>query len=635
MLIRAPDATHVYTGIDLARLSGARKALGRGRPPAISRASARACPEFYAGDLFCPVGKTPLYLGQPVALLIFETVRRLRSGAACAARWRFREIRRGNRPRRRCPTTAPFASRASPAPTPDAPDVYSPVQEGWVSPGTRPEHGASDLGAACAADQGAPTPRPRPTASRSAPSLPPTIRPAGARPRIRDPVRRSDVSRARMRSRLVRRRPQEPRARARRAVAVRGRGVRSRSCWAKPARPSSRRASTRSSPISAAASADATTRRFRSTSRWRRCSFPAARFGSPTIAISSSRAASSGTRSRCARGSASIGRPARSAHSPPTMCWMAAASPIIRPTWRRSPPTAAIGIYDVPKVDVTTVALHSRGVTAGSMRGYGTLQTMTALEVLIDEAAAGAAARSDRVPPAQRAQDRRPDHDGKSVHRLGPHAGDPRQARAASDLAAARRREGARPASGHARRHRRGLRHQGLRHRSGLFAGHGGDRPGWPHRHPLRSRRDGQRHRDGARQPRRAPSGRRRRRSRRRADRRLRRARARHLRRSLHDGPGDAGRRAARSALGAGDQLGHDRLDRRPCRNACGGRGGARHLPLRAVAGGARIVAHRADRSEGEAMGGGALAGRAADHAGLGAAGAARASPRGRMRATA
>ena len=49
--------------------------------------------------------------------------------------------------------------------------------------------------------------------------------------------------------------------------------------------------------------------------------------------------------------------------------------------------TAAIGIYDVPKVDVTTVAVHSRGVTAGSMRGYGTLQTMTALEVLVDEVA--------------------------------------------------------------------------------------------------------------------------------------------------------------------------------------------------------------------------------------------------------
>ena len=48
---------------------------------------------------------------------------------------------------------------------------------------------------------------------------------------------------------------------------------------------------------------------------------------------------------------------------------------------------ATIGIYDIPKVDVTTVAIHTHGVTAGSMRGYGSLQTMTALEVLIDEAA--------------------------------------------------------------------------------------------------------------------------------------------------------------------------------------------------------------------------------------------------------
>ena len=32
--------------------------------------SAITVPEFYAGDLLCPAGKTPLYLGQPVALLI-------------------------------------------------------------------------------------------------------------------------------------------------------------------------------------------------------------------------------------------------------------------------------------------------------------------------------------------------------------------------------------------------------------------------------------------------------------------------------------------------------------------------------------------------------------------------------------
>ena len=59
-------------------------------------------------------------------------------------------------------------------------------------------------------------------------------------------------------------------------------------------------------------------------------------------------------------------------HSPPTMCCMAAGSPIFRPMWRRSRANAAIGIYYVPKVDVTTVSLHSRAVTAGSMRGYGT-----------------------------------------------------------------------------------------------------------------------------------------------------------------------------------------------------------------------------------------------------------------------
>ncbi len=83
----------------------------------------------------------------------------------------------------------------------------------------------------------------------------------------------------------------------------------------------------------------------------------------------------------------------------------------------------------------------------------------------------------------------------------------------------------------------------------------------------------------------------------------IRSARARHLRRPLHHGPGDAGRRAAQSALGAGDQYGHDRLDRRPRRDACGGRGRARHVPLRTVAGGARAVGHRADRSEGRSNG--------------------------------
>ena len=49
--------------------------------------------------------------------------------------------------------------------------------------------------------------------------------------------------------------------------------------------------------------------------------------------------------------------------------------------------TAATSIYYLPKSDITTVAEHSRGVTAGSMRGYGTLQSMTAMECLVDEVA--------------------------------------------------------------------------------------------------------------------------------------------------------------------------------------------------------------------------------------------------------
>ena len=71
ILVRAPDATHVYTGIDLARLSGASKPSVVVTAEDLVKIGARV-PEFYAGDLFCPVGKTPLYMGQPVALLIFE-----------------------------------------------------------------------------------------------------------------------------------------------------------------------------------------------------------------------------------------------------------------------------------------------------------------------------------------------------------------------------------------------------------------------------------------------------------------------------------------------------------------------------------------------------------------------------------
>ncbi len=71
MLLRAADATRVYEGLDLSRLSGALKPSVVVTAADLARAGIRV-PEFYAGDLLCPVGKTPLNLGQPVALLIFE-----------------------------------------------------------------------------------------------------------------------------------------------------------------------------------------------------------------------------------------------------------------------------------------------------------------------------------------------------------------------------------------------------------------------------------------------------------------------------------------------------------------------------------------------------------------------------------
>ena len=143
-----------------------------------------------------------------------------------------------------------------------------------------------------------------------------------------------------------------------------------------------------SSPIWAAASVAAITRRSCCMWRWRRCSSPVIPCGWRMTAISSFRAASSATPSRCGRGSGSIGRSGKIQAFAADHVLDGGGLANFSVNVATVGATAAIGIYDVPKVDVTTVALHSRGVTAGSMRGYGTLQTMTALEVLVDEVAA-------------------------------------------------------------------------------------------------------------------------------------------------------------------------------------------------------------------------------------------------------
>src|SRR5450755_1481625 len=68
LLVRAPDATHTYLGIDLTRLSGATRPSAVVTSIDLEKIGTRV-PDLYAGDLFCPVGHTPLYMGQPVALL--------------------------------------------------------------------------------------------------------------------------------------------------------------------------------------------------------------------------------------------------------------------------------------------------------------------------------------------------------------------------------------------------------------------------------------------------------------------------------------------------------------------------------------------------------------------------------------
>ena len=87
------------TGIDLSRASsGALKPSVVVTAADLARTGIRV-PEFYAGDLLCPVGKTPLYLGQPVALLIFEDFDAFDQARLALRDGNFREIRRGNRPR--------------------------------------------------------------------------------------------------------------------------------------------------------------------------------------------------------------------------------------------------------------------------------------------------------------------------------------------------------------------------------------------------------------------------------------------------------------------------------------------------------------------------------------------------------
>jgi hypothetical protein len=137
LLARAADATHVYGGLELSRLAGPLRPSAVVTADDLLRIGVRV-PEVYAGgDLMCPIGRTPLYLGQPVALLIFEDFDTFDQARPALRDESFVKFGKETRPVE-APDYGELRFTRVGGPTPAAPDLYSPMKNGWVSPGRLP-----------------------------------------------------------------------------------------------------------------------------------------------------------------------------------------------------------------------------------------------------------------------------------------------------------------------------------------------------------------------------------------------------------------------------------------------------------------------------------------------------------------
>jgi len=382
MLIRAADATHVYDSLDLSRLSGALNPAVVVTAADLAQTGMRV-PEFYAGDLLCPVGKTPLYLGQPVALLIFEDF-----DAFDQARLALRDAAVLKFGKETGPVTMPnygaFRFTRVGGPTPDAPDVYSPVKNGWVSPGRFENTGPP---------MGAPLPIPTGQAYAEAATYGENIRAelAGNNPAL-----------------LVLDREFETQS-----VDPMALEPESGLAWYDARRKNLELVVSVQSPYEAAESvayllgnAQAAFKPARINTNFAYCGgafggldhtpFPlyvalaAVFFPNRPVRLANNRFEQFQSGIKChafkirtrigvdrATGKM-IGFAADHALDGGGLANFSADVATVGAT-------TALGIYYVPKVDVTTYAFHSRVVTAGAMRGFGTLQTTTALEVMVDE----------------------------------------------------------------------------------------------------------------------------------------------------------------------------------------------------------------------------------------------------------
>jgi CO/xanthine dehydrogenase Mo-binding subunit len=385
ILVRAPDATHVYTGMDLARLSGAAKPSVVVTAADLDKIGTRV-PEFYTGDLFCPIGTTPIYMGQPVALLIFETFDIFDQARSALRDGTFVKFGEETGPVTIADYGAYRFTRVAGA-TPDASDVYSPLLAGWVSPGRSQKS-------------------PMPVWSPAAKDTP-------------APYARAAVYGEQIRSELAAKDPN---------LLVLDREFETQSvdpmflepesglAWYNGKSGSLELVLGVQSPYEAAESIAHLLGKAKAP-------FKPAHINAQFTYVGGGFGGRDHTTFVLYVALAAVffpGHPVRLAHDRLQQFQagikrhafkMRSRIGVDRSTGKIQAfaadhvldggglanfsanvatcgATAAIGIYDVPKVDVTTVALHSRGVTAGSMRGYGTLQTMTALEVLVDEVAA-------------------------------------------------------------------------------------------------------------------------------------------------------------------------------------------------------------------------------------------------------
>jgi CO/xanthine dehydrogenase Mo-binding subunit len=382
MLIRATDATHIFDGLDLSSLTGALKPSVVVTAEDLARIGARV-PEFYAGDLLCPPRRTPLYLGQPIALLIFEDFDAFDQARLALRKAAVVKYGEETGPVTRPPYAAFRFTRIAGA-TPDAPDVYSPFKNGWVSPGVfdQSQHPvwarlpipsgqdyaeAADHGEAIRAELAADNParlvleRQFETQSADPMFLEPESGLAWYDPSrknlelvvgVQSPYDAAEAVAYLLGEADAAHKP----AAINTHFAYMGGGFGGRDHTPFPMYVALAAMFFPGRPVRLA------NNRFEQfQSGIKRHGFSInTRMGvdratGKIFAFAADHVLHAGGLMNFSHHVASVGA------------------------------IAALGIYYSPKVDITTVSLPSRAVTAGSMRGYGTLQTMTALEVLVDE----------------------------------------------------------------------------------------------------------------------------------------------------------------------------------------------------------------------------------------------------------